>query len=70
MAKITKKLFRDPDSIAGYGKEGDSKQDRILGRSAKIPIANTFSELVEMDFADYGDFASFLRIQDTFHVAR
>ena len=33
---------------------------------SKIPIANTFSELAEMDFVDYGDFAAFLHIQDTF----
>ena len=38
----------------------------MFGRVAKIPIANTFSELVEMDFVDYGDHATFLRIQDTF----
>ena len=31
-----------------------------------IQIANTPNELVEMDFADYGDFATFLRIQGTF----
>ena len=33
---------------------------------AKIPIANTFNELVEMDFVDYGGYATFLHIQDTF----
>ena len=38
----------------------------MFGRVAKIPIANTFSGLVEMDFADYGDHATFLYIQDTF----
>ena len=38
----------------------------MLGRVAKIPIANTFSELVEMHFADYGDYAAFLHIRDTF----
>ena len=32
---------------------------------AKIPIANTFSELVEMDFVDYGGYTEFLHIQDT-----
>ena len=49
------------------GKKGDLKQERIImGRVAKIPIANTFSELVEMDFVDYGDYAAFLHIQGTF----
>ena len=38
----------------------------MFGRVSKIPIANTFSELVEMDFVDYGDHATFLHIQDTF----
>ena len=47
-------------------KKGDSKQERMFGRLAKIPIANTFSELSEMDFADYGDLATFLHIQATF----
>ena len=31
-----------------------------------MPIANTFSELVEMDFSDYLDLSTFLHIQDTF----
>ena len=26
----------------------------MFGRVAKIPTANTFDELVEMDFVDYG----------------
>ena len=34
--------------------------------SREIHIANTFNEIVEMDFADYGDFSAFLQIQDTF----
>ena len=33
---------------------------------AKIPIANTFNVLVEMDFVDYGDLVTFLNIRDTF----
>ena len=37
-----------------------------LGGVAKSLIANTFSELAETDFVDYGDFATFLRIRDTF----
>ena len=38
----------------------------MFGRVAKIPIANTVNELVEMDFADYGDLATFLDIGDIF----
>ena len=38
----------------------------MFGRVAKIPIASTFNELVEMDFGDYGDHATFLHIRDTF----
>ena len=35
------------------------KHGRMFGRVAKIIISNTFSELVEMDFVDYGDRAAF-----------
>ena len=45
---------------------GDFKREREFGGSAKIPIENTFSALVEMDFVDYGDYATLHRIQDTF----
>ena len=38
----------------------------MFGRVAKIPISNSFNELVERDFVDYGDYAAFLQIQDTF----
>ena len=38
----------------------------MFGRVAKIPIANAFSELVEMDFVGYGDLATSLHIQDAF----
>ena len=38
----------------------------MFGRVEKIPIANTVNELVEMDFGDYGDYAAFLHIRDTF----
>ena len=30
----------------------------------------SFGELAEMDFADYGDFATFVRIRGNFHVSR
>ena len=68
MAEIRKKrLFRDPNDISENGKKkGDFKQERMFGRVTKIPIANTPDGLVEMDFVDYGDFATFLRIQDAF----
>ena len=47
-------------------KKGDFKQERMFIGVAKIQIANTFSGLVEMDFADYVDLAPFLHIRDTF----
>ena len=38
----------------------------MFGRIAKIAIASTCNELVEMDFADYVDFAAFLRVREAF----
>ena len=38
----------------------------MFGRVAKIPISDTFDELVGMDFVDYGGGATFLHIRDTF----
>ena len=46
-------------------KKGDFKQERMFGRAAKIPTANTSNELTEINFADYGDFATFLHIRAT-----
>ena len=48
------------------GKKDDFKQERMFCRAAKIPIADTFNELVEMDFVDYGDLATSLHIQVVF----
>ena len=56
--------------MADNDKKDDFKQERMSGWVAKIPISNTFSELVEMDFVDYGGHATFLHIQDTFLVFR
>ena len=64
--KVPKKIPRALKSIAGNDKKDDPKQDGMFGRVAKIPIANTFNELSEMDFVDYGDLSTFLHIQDTF----
>ena len=64
--KVPKEIFRKLKSISGNDKEGDFKQERMFGRVAKIPIDNTFSELVEMDFVGYGDLATFAHIRDTF----
>ena len=47
-------------------KKDDSAHERMFGRVSKIPIATAFSELVEIEFADYGDYAAFLRILYTF----
>ena len=46
-------------------KKDDSNREGCLG-VAKIHIANNFNELVGMDFVDYGGYAAFLHIQDTF----
>ena len=51
--------------LADNDKKDEFKQERMFGVMAKIPIANTFSELTEMDFVDYGDYGAFLHIQDT-----
>ena len=50
----------------GKWKKDDFKRERMFGRSAKIPTANAFSELVGMDFAEYGDLGNPLHIQDLF----
>ena len=63
--KTHKALSREINAIAENEKH-DFKQERMFGRSAKIPIANTFNEPSEMDFVDYGDLETFLRIRDTF----
>ena len=64
--EIPKRLFEKIKEMADSDKKDDFKQERMVGRVAKMPISNTFSELVEMDFVDYGRHATFLRIQDTF----
>ena len=61
-----KKLFRDLKILAENDTKDEFKQERMFGRVAKIPTSNTLSEFVAMDFADYGDYATFLHIQDAF----
>ena len=68
--EIPKKISKELKAVAENDKKEDSKQAMMFGRVAKITLANTSNELVEMDFSDYGDFATFLQIQDTFHVSR
>ena len=68
MVEIPKKLFRGLVILSGNGKKKEFAQERLFGRVAKILISNTFTELVEMDFVDYGECAALLHIQDT--VAR
>ena len=63
---IQQELFRHLEILAANDKTYEFKRERTFGILAKIPIANTFSELVEMDFVDYGDHAAFLRIRDAF----
>ena len=64
--EIPKKFLRDIKNIDGGGKKGDFKQEMMFGGAARTPISNTFNELVEMDFVDYGGYAAFLQIQDAF----
>ena len=64
--KNPKKRFKKIKEFGDNDKKGGFKKERMFGRVSKIPIANTFNELVEMDFVDYGDRATFLHIQDTF----
>ena len=60
------KIFRDIKELGDSDKKGEFKQERMFGRASKIPIPDKFNELVEMDFDDYGDYATFLHIRDTF----
>ena len=69
MAKIPKKLLADLKILAENDKLDDFKQEGMFGRMVKIPIANAFSESVEMDFVDYGDYATFRCILDTFRAS-
>ena len=64
--KNSEKLFKKIKELAYNDKKDEFKQERMFGRGAKIPISNTFNELVEMDFVDYGDRAAFLHIRDAF----
>ena len=64
--KMAKKFFRELKNIAGVDKKGDFKHERIFGMVAKIPIANTFNELVGMGFVDYGDFPPFYAFRGDF----
>ena len=58
-------IFRGIKAISGNGKKGDFEQVGMFRAVAKIPISNTSNGLVEMDFADYGNFATFLHTQAT-----
>ena len=69
-AKVPQKLFRKIKILAENDKKDEFKQERMFGRVAKIPIANTFNELVEMDFVDYGDHATFCTSRILFLVFR
>ena len=46
-------------------KKDEPLQEMLLRGVSKIPISDTFSGLVEMDFADYGYRADLLHLQDT-----
>ena len=63
--KNSEKLFKKIKELGDNDKKDEFKQERMFGRVATIPMANTFTELAEMNFADYGDHATLLHIQDT-----
>ena len=65
-AKNPKNIFKELGAVEENDIKDDVEEGRMFDRVSKIPIASTFDELVEMCFADYGDFATFLRIQATF----
>ena len=60
------KLFRHLKILAGNGKKDECVQERMFRIVAEIPMTNTFSDLVELNFVDYGGYAAFLHIHDTF----
>ena len=47
-------------------REGEFKQGRLSRTVGKITTADTFDEIAEMDFVDYGDVETFLHLRDTF----
>ena len=59
------KIFRKIKNWLTVTKD-EFEKERAFGRVAKIPISDTFDELVGMDFVDYGGGATFLHIRDTF----
>ena len=65
LRKSQRSILKSSNLLHGGDKKDDFKQGRMFGRVAKIPIANTPNELAAVDFADYGDFATFLHIQAT-----
>ena len=66
LAEIPKGLVRHLEIISENDKKGEFKHERMFGRVAKIPSAITLIGMVKMDFVDYGDYAAFLHIRDTF----
>ena len=68
-AKIPKKLFKKIKELGDNDKKDEFKKERMFGRVAKIPIADTFVELVEMDFVDYGDVKPFCTFEILFRAS-
>ena len=64
--KIHRNFPKSQMVLRGTIKKADFKHERMFGRVAKIPTANTFDELIEIDFVEYGEFAKFLRAHVTF----
>ena len=65
-----KETFRVINAISENDKKGRSQTGTDVWGVAKIQNANNSIELVGMDFAEYGDFATFVRIHDAFRVSR
>ena len=65
---IHKKLFIAIRGDAMNYKEYEFARSRLFRWEDTIHISQTFNDLAEMGFADYGDGATYLRFQDNFRV--
>ena len=65
MVGDSKGIISTSQNDSGEYKKDEFKRERVLACVAKIPIANTLNELVELDFVYYGYYAAFLHIMET-----
>ena len=68
--EIRKKLVKSPNLSHQTIKKDDSKQERMFGMVAEIPIGDTFDELVEMDFPTMEISPHYCAFRTHFHVRR